>query len=93
MATVTTSHTQQGTDDNSQSTEKPDDGKAVKSGLGEAVGWATAPLTLTWGAFYTIPRTAQARAIKATAPSERTGSPVRSSSSNAVLWSLLKDIT
>ena len=47
MATVTTSHTQQGTDDNSQSTEKPDDGKAVKSGLGEAVGWATAPLTLT----------------------------------------------
>jgi len=36
-----------GADDNSHSAEKPDDGKAVKSGLGEAVGWATAPLTLT----------------------------------------------
>jgi hypothetical protein len=36
-----------GADDNSHSAEEPDDGKAVKSGLGEAVGWATAPLTLT----------------------------------------------
>lgn len=47
MATATILHMQQGADENSQSTEKPDDGKPVKSGLGEAVGWATAPLTLT----------------------------------------------
>jgi len=46
-ATVTILLTRQGADVNSHSAEKPDDGKAVKSGLGEAVGWATAPLTLT----------------------------------------------
>jgi hypothetical protein len=48
MVTVTTLPTLPGADDNSHSTEKPDDGKAVKSGLGEAGGGATRLLTLTW---------------------------------------------